>query len=561
MTSPVDVSADRKRHGKHYTPEELAMFLARRIAAHLPAEPRELFVLDPACGDGELLFAAHEVLSEKYPGVPLHLHGYDLDGTAVSVAHNRARAKDIDVQLHEADFLVASDSIGRCYDAVITNPPYVRTQQLGAATAKLLAHKYGLKGRIDLTHPFVSVAPQILTATGVLGILCSNRFLTTKSGSNVRAIMNTALSPVEVYDLGDSKLFEAAVLPAITIAIRKQPDSEPECSYISTYEVPPGDYSAAEYFDALSVRSGGFAKIADRIFEVKSGTLVHGTTPGDPWTMGDTDEDKWFQQVNARTWKTFGDVAKIRVGIKTTADAVFIRDSWDKLDRNFQPEAELLLPLITHHNVPAWKFDREKTTSVLYPYDLTASKRTLVDMSKYPKAMAYLEENRERLSGRKYVVDSGRKWYEIWVPQKPSLWKIPKIVFPDISEEPRFALDRTGAVVNGDCYWMSLDDIKDENLALLMIGIANSTFATRFYDHACGNRLYSGRRRWITQYVSKFPIPSPDSDQARQIVELAKAFSAADAPQSATELSNLDELVHAAFAATPQNELLSRTLF
>ncbi|MDJ0318596.1 Eco57I restriction-modification methylase domain-containing protein [Arthrobacter antibioticus] len=555
------MAADRKRHGKHYTPENLAFFLASRIAGHLPDQPSSLSILDPACGDGELLFAAHEVLSAKYPGVTIALHGYDLDGTAISVAHSRAMAKGITIQLQEADFLVASDTIFHAYDAIITNPPYVRTQQLGAETAKLLADKFGLTGRIDLTHPFVSVSPRILNSTGVLGILCSNRFLTTKAGSNVRAIMGDTLSPVEVYDLGDSKLFEAAVLPAITIAVKKQPRIERECSYTSTYESPSREVIAGEYFDVLSERSSGFARIEDRTFEVRSGTLVHGKTPSEPWTMGNTAEDEWFKGITVRTWKTFGEVAKIRVGIKTTADAVFIRDEWDKLEEGLQPEEDLLRPLITHHNVPAWKFDRTKTTSVLYPYDLSVPKRTLVDMTKYPKAMAYLEENHERLSGRKYVIEGGRQWYEIWVPQKPSLWMIPKIVFPDISEEPRFALDRTGAVVNGDCYWMSLDDIKDEDLALLMIGIANSSLATRFYDHACGNKLYSGRRRWITQYVSKFPIPSPDSAHARRIVEFASKFATSDLPPNATELAELDAEVYAAFAVTRQVELASETLF
>lgn len=557
----IDEAADRKRHGKHYTPKDLALFLANRVAMHLPEKLSSISILDPACGDGELLFAAHEVLSAKYPGVAIDLHGYDLDSTAISDAYSRALSKGITLQLQEADFLLAADNIFHAYDAIITNPPYVRTQQLGAETANLLANKFGLTGRIDLTHPFVSISPRILNSTGILGILCSNRFLTTKAGSNIRAVMSEALSPVEVYDLGDSKLFDAAVLPAITIATRKTPAIEHECSYVSTYEAPSGEVAVGNYFDMLSKRSSGFAAIGDRTYEVRSGTLVQGKTPSEPWRMGNTAEDEWFKEITTHTWKTFGEIARIRVGIKTTADAVFIRDEWNELDESIRPEEDLLHPLITHHNVPAWKFDLTKTTAVLYPYDLSARKRTLVDMSKHPRAMAYLEEHYERLSGRKYVVDGGRQWYEIWVPQKPSLWAIPKIVFPDISEEPRFALDRTGAVVNGDCYWMSLEDIGDEELALLMIGVANSSLATRFYDHACGNKLYSGRRRWITQYVSKFPIPNPNTVHAKRIIELASKFAVSDLAPNAIELAELNEEVYAAFAKTPPTEPGSDTLF
>jgi len=45
--------------------------------------------------------------------------------------------------------------------------------------------------------------------------------------------------------------------------------------------------------------------------------------------------------------------------------------------------------------------------------------------------------------------NSGREWYEIWVPQDPAAWDQPKLVFRDISEEPMFWIDHDGAVVNG----------------------------------------------------------------------------------------------------------------
>ena len=45
---------------------------------------------------------------------------------------------------------------------------------------------------------------------------------------------------------------------------------------------------------------------------------------------------------------------------------------------------------------------------------------------------------------------------QIFVPtQNPEDWKKHKIVYPDISELPRLFLDTAGAIVNGDCYWMT----------------------------------------------------------------------------------------------------------
>ena len=74
-----------------------------------------------------------------------------------------------------------------------------------------------------------------------------------------------------------------------------------------------------------------------------------------------------------------------------------------------------------------------------------------VDLSLYPRSAAYLESHRGTLEGRTYVTESGRKWFEIWVPQDPSAWDRPKLVFRDITHSPTFWVDLAGSVVNGDC--------------------------------------------------------------------------------------------------------------
>ena len=543
----LNTAAEVKRHGKHYTPGELARFLAERVVGHLPGHT-SIRVLDPACGDGELLFAIHKAARERAPDVCLTLVGYDLDPQAVDVARSRADALRIDGEWHEGDFLqVGRELSPGTFDAVITNPPYVRTQQLGQEAAQTLAADFGLKGRIDLTHPFVALLPSLLRPDGVLGLLCSNRFLTTKAGANVRSVFQTSLQPVELYDLGDTRLFGAAVLPAVVVALNRSPDRSAPCSFTSAYEEKDGvATSAAGLYESLAGTGDAVVDHRGRIIAVRAGTLVQSGSPTEPWRLSHDTGDAWLKAVEAATWQTFGDVAKIRVGIKTTADSVFISDDWDHADPG--PERDLLLPLVTHHNVTPWQISDHLATRVLYPYDLRKIKRTLVDMTGYPRAMAYLEANSERLKGRRYVIESGREWFEIWVPQRPALWATPKIVFPDISVTARFAYDTSGAIVNGDCYWISLSDIGDEDLAYLMLAVANSGLGVRFYDEVCGNKLYAGRRRWMTQYVSKLPLPDPRSEVARQLIRTTKAMLSTGRRPDAEQLATIDRLVELAFA-------------
>ncbi|WP_025348420.1 Eco57I restriction-modification methylase domain-containing protein [Nocardia nova] len=674
----------RKRHGRHYTPVRLAEFLADRTLAHLRPGER-LSILDPACGDGELLLAVARIAAQRFPGTSLRLAGYDLDADAVRVARQRsagiagglaaighdptigheatfgrdvllghdsaigrgtalgddvaighdsaigrgtalgddvaighdpaighdtvighdvpfgqdtvighevaigqeaaigrggeelARSEDtprvsssIEFEWLNGDFLRAADELTG-FDAVITNPPYVRTQQLGGETARMLSLRFGLSGRIDLTHPFVATVPRLLRPGGVLGLLCANRFLSTKAGANLRALLFAELPPVELYDLGDTRLFDAAVLPAVTIAVRG--GTRRPCRFVTTYETGLEPTTRADLFDALLDREASVVEHAGRRIAVEIGTLRTGAAakaeagpghqdgrrangsgsesrpigftafdPAVPWQLSRPDTDAWLRRIGAGTWRTFGQVAPIRVGIKTTADRVFISDHW--ADLAHPPEAELLRILLTHNDIEPWRIERSHDTRVLYPYDLSRNCRIPVDLGEFPCARAYLERHRKTLSARDYLVGSGREWFEIWVPQRPRLWHPPKVVFPDISVAPRFALDRSGAVVNGDCYWISTADIGAAHLAYLLMGVANSSLGPNFYDAVCGNRLYAGRRRWITQYVTRLPVPDPDTAAARALVALART-AAEDGIEP--DPAGLDECVAAAF--------------
>ena len=82
----------------------------------------------------------------------------------------------------------------------------------------------------------------------------------------------------------------------------------------------------------------------------------------------------------------------------------------------------------------------------------------------------------------------------------------------------------------GDCYWMVIDD---EELAEVVMAVGNSSFCTWFYDTACDNFLYAGRRRFMTQYMERLPIPTPTPTLVEEIRAL----------RSENRLAELDALV------------------
>jgi hypothetical protein len=255
---------------------------------------------------------------------------------------------------------------------VIANPPYVRTQVLGAARAQELAGRFGLTGRVDLYQAFARAMANVLRPGGVLGLLVSNRFLTVKSGAALRRLLRTEFELAAVYDLGDTKLFSAAVLPVVVVARRRPAiatapaagrrpkERSGVCRFDRVYACRSGEPSApreAEYpaiLDAFRDRQvQGIVSTAAGRFKIERGVLRTGGD-GEAWSLSTAGNRQWLKSVEAHQRYCFDDVARIRVGIKTTADEVFIRDDWESLPADRQPEDELLRPLATHLTAGRW---------------------------------------------------------------------------------------------------------------------------------------------------------------------------------------------------------------
>ena len=532
-----------KAHGATYTPTILADFVAKQLAAAVLAHrDAELRILDPAVGDGILL--ASLVRALRVRGFSrISVRGYDTNPVALAEAEQRFAEEfpDLTPTLEQRDFLDDRTDAER-FDAVIANPPYVRTQVLGAERAQELARRYGLTGRVDLYHAFLLAISRVLAPDGTLGIIVSNRFMSTRSGQSVRKALPELYDLLHVWDLGDTRLFDAAVLPAVLLA-RTANARDANTRFTSIYETTntPAE-NAGSAIEALD-RHGVVATDDGRRFDVVQGSL---DTSG-VWRMATAQKDEWLALVQGRTVARFGDLGKIRVGVKTTADSIFIRDDWHALAEHMQPE--LLRPLTTHHLARRYRaLERVGAKRILYTHESRAGRRAAIDLTQYPRTRAYLETHREQLERRRYVSDAGRQWYEIWVPQDPAAWSRPKLVFPDISAEPVFWIDETGTIVNGDCYWLALEPGQNEDLLWLALAVGNSQFALEFYDHRFNNRLYASRRRFITQYVSEFPLPDPTLPLSREIVALAKQIYRSTPSADADSLARaVDARVHEAF--------------
>lgn len=552
-----------KAHGATYTPENLARFVAEQMAENTNLDDRKsITILDPAIGDGALVLALLEVL-KRTTKAALNVQGFDTDPSALGEARRRIQSAypQVGLKLTESNFLefvLDHDSYGdtpnlfadkhdRTFDLIIANPPYVRTQIMGAKRAQQLAGTFGLTGRVDLYQAFLLGMAEVLAEGGTAGMIVSNRFMSTKGGGTLRAALRKRLDLRQIWDLGDTKLFNAAVLPAVILARGTASGTSGIPAFSSIYEVKDEASNFAE--DPIeALLHEGVVEIEDgRRFSVRHGVLDGSGSKSDVWRLKCESSDEWMGTVDQHTWKRFGEIGNIRVGVKTCADKIFIRHDWDSAFGKEKPE--LLRPLTTHHGAGRFRATRpKKVRKILYPHEVVQGKRQAIPLEKFPKSEAYLEAHREKLESRSYVIESGRRWYELWVPQDPQAWNAPKLVFRDISERPTFWMDLEGSVVNGDCYWLVAGGSEETELLWLAAAVANSTFAEDFYDHRFNNKLYAGRRRFITQYVEQFPLPDPSLAISQEISNRAKAiYQANHAPEVTTMEQELDALVWEAF--------------
>lgn len=544
-----------KKSGATFTPVGLANFLAKKLLHLVEKDNKEhITVLDPACGDGALLHAIRQVGGE----VIEHTIGYDTNSSYLQDAQELIGRDQCDLQC--GDFLsvcpnnvdlFSTDVRKEFADVVIANPPYVRTQVLGADKAQQLAKDFNLSGRVDLYYPFLMAMTNALKKGGLLGVITSNRYISTKSGGDIRKFLLENYEVIELIDLGDTKLFDAAVLPAIFIGRKKESKNaiSKVARYISIYESEdhiPAAKSVSSIYNVIDHGEAGQYCVEGKNYVLKVGLLKHPADKTGIWQISNDAENRWIETIHQHTSFRVKDKFKVRVGIKSCADNVFISQDWEK--SGYAIEEPLLRSMISQENIETWRIDKSRLSSIIYPHYANNGKRAVYDIANYPAALAYLNAHREQLEGRKYVIEAGRKWYEYWVPQNPVLWSCPKIVFPDISIKPRFCYDESGAIVNGNCYWICAETEEDKELLWLIEGVANSELMIRYHDLCFNNKLYSGRRRYLSQYIEQYPMPNPQSEAAKEIVRLVKQINAANDENQLTVLSaQLNDWVKEAF--------------
>jgi len=196
---------------------------------------------------------------------------------------------------------------------------------------------------------------------------------------------------------------------------------------------------------------------------------------------------------------------RIQYGVKTGYNAAFFinRATRNNLIAEDQRSAEIIKPLILGEDVRRYDIEFEDIYLIFT--------RRGIDIRQYPAVERYLLQYRTRLEPRPATWDSqiqgdwpGRKpgsykWYEIQdnVAYYADFEK-PKIVFPDIAKEVRFAFDDTRSYTGNTSYIIPTGD-------LFLLTILNARLTTFFFQ-SLSAVFRGGYLRFFDQYMEEIPI-------------------------------------------------------
>lgn len=276
----------RRAAGAYYTPGPVARELAERTLGGRAGEPPT--VVDPACGDGALLVAALDVLSEGTCEAERRriatrcVFGVDVDPQAVAAARRRvAEAAGIEEaalvdNIRCGDAILGEDAppeLGRAFvwaqefpqvfarggfQAVISNPPYVDAQRMmrgSAALRRYCAGRYeAAAGNWDLFCVFVELALRLCAPGGRCGLLVPNKLASAGYAAAARRVLAREARLLCVQDYSEAAVFAAQVLPLVVVAEKARPGEEEVCAYERMQVGEDGAVTAVERRE-LSLRA------------------------------------------------------------------------------------------------------------------------------------------------------------------------------------------------------------------------------------------------------------------------------------------------------------------
>ena len=349
------------------------------------------------------------------------------------------------------------------FDIVIGNPPYVQLSSNSGALAKMFENaKYKtFKATGDLYLLFYEKGWELLRSNGVLCFITSNSWLRATYGENARKFLADQANPTLLIDFAGQKIFESATVEVNILMFTKENNQQKTLACVVKDNV-------LNELSLIVRREGSICSFSS----------------GNSWVILSDIEMRIKEKIERvgiplKDWDV-----QINYGIKTGFNEAFIitGEQRKKLIAEDPKSAEIIRPILRGRDIkrygyefanqyliatfPAKQYDIEDYLSIKN-HLLTFGKDFLTKSGYTWVADGYLDEwcfKRLKQTGTEIII-SGEKvsfkdneksrkaasgqWFE--TQDSISYWddfNRQKIVWGEISDEPKFSIDLEGKYVN-----------------------------------------------------------------------------------------------------------------
>lgn len=453
------------------TPTVLVDRMVSSLFAGNAPQPSD-YLLDPGCGDGQFIDGVLRWCRARNL-TPPRIIGVELNPSLVAKARRRF-GSEASVKIINADYLVRP--LGISFHYAIGNPPYVSLANIKESQRHRYRARYvAAHGRFDLYMLFFEQAIKDMGDGGRLAFVTPEKFLYVDAATPLRKMMTE--NRVTSIELEPEDTFcDRTTYPAITVIQKERVEQVTRTRLRNGLERP-----------------------------------VRLPKDGSPW---------WPTIVGHETTDTdspvLGDCClRISAGIATGADSIFVRPT-DLLRGSLRRYA---YPALAGRDMP---IDQDAlpapSRSILVPYD---EQGKLLPALRLGALGHYLggSDNKVRLNKR--TCAKRKPWYAFHDNFPLLDIRRPKILCKDISEKPKFWIDRSGTIVPLHSVYYIVP-IRGEDLEPLCEWLNGPTAAAWLENHC--QRAANGFLRLQSRVLREIPVPANLVRQRRESVANANAI-------------------------------------
>lgn len=387
----------------------------------------------------------------------------------------------LDQWIVKGDFLLAE--LPWSFTHVVGNPPYVRQELIpDQLLAEYRARYATIYDRADLYVPFIERCLSELEAGGVLGFICSDRWMKNKYGGPLRELIAQQYHLASYVDMVDTQAFSAEVIayPAITVIKRSSPGTTRIAHRPQVDRDTLSGLARAMQAHPLPADSG-IVEISD----VSQGR--------EPWILRSFDQLAVVRRLEAEFPSLEEAGCKVGIGVATGADDVYVRPV-----KELDVEPDRRIPLVKTNDIESGMV-RWQGLAVINPF---RDDGALVDLEDYPRLARYLEMHEDVIRARNCAKKNPKAWYRTIDRIIPDLQHIPKLLIPDIKGQPHIVYEDGHYYPHHNLYFVTSEKWDLRALqAVLQSGIA------RLFVSIYSTQMRGGYLRFQAQYLRRIRLP------------------------------------------------------